>query len=78
MEEFRYYREEISDRLLEIFNVLFGFGFYGEKRTLNEKDVYFLFRSYAMVYLGGLFQPRYQVAIVIDDLGYNRTNAERF
>jgi ABC-type transport system substrate-binding protein len=40
-----YHREEISNRLQAIFNVLFGFGFYGEKRTLNEKDVYFLFRD---------------------------------
>ncbi|QPM67345.1 divergent polysaccharide deacetylase family protein [Atribacter laminatus] len=74
-----YYREEISDRLLAIFNVLFGFGFYGEKRTLNEKDVYFLFQDLMPWFtLEVYFQPRYQVAIVIDDLGYNRTNAERF
>ena len=74
-----YYREEISDHLLAIFNVLFGFGFYGEKRTLNGKDVYFLFRDLMPWFtLEVYFQPRYQVAIVIDDLGYNRTNAERF
>ncbi|WP_367354805.1 divergent polysaccharide deacetylase family protein [Atribacter sp.] len=74
-----YHREEISNRLQAIFNVLFGFGFYGEKRTLNEKDVYFLFRDLMPWFtLEVYFQPLYQVAIVIDDLGYNRTNAELF
>ncbi len=74
-----YHRQEISDHLLAIFNVLFGFGFYGEKRTLNEKDVYFLFRDLIPWFtLEVYFQPRYQVAIVIDDLGYNRSDAELF
>ncbi|NLJ49853.1 MAG: divergent polysaccharide deacetylase family protein [Candidatus Atribacteria bacterium] len=74
-----YHRQEISNRLKAIFNVLFGFGFYGEKRTFNEKDVYFLFRDLMPWFtLEVYFQPRYQVAIVIDDLGYNQTNAELF
>ena len=74
-----YHRQEISNRILAIFNVLFGFGFYGEKRALNEKDVYFLFRDLMPWFtLEIYFQPRYQVAIVIDDLGYNQTNAELF
>jgi type II secretory pathway component PulF len=35
-----YHREEISNRLQAIFNVLFGFGFYGEKRRIEGKIYY--------------------------------------
>jgi len=72
-------RQEVSDRLKAVFNVLSGFGFYGEKRSQNGSDVYLLFRDLTPWFILEIpTRPRYRVAIVIDDVGYNRNYAELF
>jgi hypothetical protein len=72
-------RQALSNRMIAVFNVMSGFGFYGEKRTHNGTDFYLLFRELSpWLSLEVLTSPRYRVAIVIDDVGYNRNDAELF
>ncbi|MEI6157982.1 MAG: divergent polysaccharide deacetylase family protein [Atribacterota bacterium] len=69
----------LSRRMEAVFSILSGFGLYGEKRTKNGSDYYLLFRDLMpWIVLEVRYGPLYQVALVIDDFGYNLEEARMF
>ncbi|MCX6090041.1 MAG: divergent polysaccharide deacetylase family protein [Candidatus Atribacteria bacterium] len=69
----------LSRRMEAVFSILSGFGLYGEKRTKKGSDYYLLFRDLTpWIVLEVRYGPLYQVALVIDDFGYNLEEARMF
>ncbi|NLY06276.1 divergent polysaccharide deacetylase family protein [Candidatus Sordicultor fermentans] len=72
-------REEFSQKMLDLFQLLSSFGFVVKQEKEGGKDFYSIFRGAEPWFFLETFIPRRaQIALVIDDLGYNLEMAERF
>jgi len=72
-------REKFSQKMLDLFQLLSSFGFVVKQERESERDLYSIFRGVEPWFFLETFIPRRaQVALVIDDLGYNLEMAERF
>ena len=72
-------REEFSQKMVDVFQLLSSLGFVVKEEKEGEKDFYSIFRgTEPWFFLETFIPPRARVALVIDDLGYNLEMAERF
>ncbi|MBP9015839.1 MAG: divergent polysaccharide deacetylase family protein [Candidatus Atribacteria bacterium] len=72
-------REEFSQKMVDLFQLLSSFGFVIKEEKEGEKDFYSIFRgTEPWFFLKTFIPPRARVALVIDDLGYNLGVDERF